>query len=674
MRTTPQNPRPRPRPWRRLAGRLALILTAGTCGLSGTAWTPAGALAADPPGMAATVVPAPAHVESSAATFTLGGQARIYVQDGSPEATKIGEYLRGLLRPATGYALPLATYSAGVSGGVSLLLSGADAALGDQGYRLEVTGTGVTLRANAPAGLFAGVQTLRQLLPAAIEHPTVRPGPWTVPGGIITDRPRFRYRGAMLDVARHFFGVDAVKRYIDELALYKINTLHLHLSDDQGWRVQIDSWPRLAEYGGSTQVGGGPGGYYTKAQYREIVAHAQSRHITIVPEIDLPGHTNAALASYAELNCDGTAPPLYTGTGVGFSSLCISKETTYRFVEDVIRELAELTPGPYLHIGGDEAHATTDADYATFMNRVLPIVAKYGKRAVGWNEVTKVGPPVSTVPQYWGTGTANTSLAQAVQRGNKVVMSPANKTYMDMKYNASTPIGLTWAGYIEVRTAYDWDPAAYVTGVPEAAVLGVEAPLWSETVRTLKDIEFMAFPRVAAVAEVGWSPQAARDWTGFRGRLAAQGPRWDILGVNYYASQQIPWPGRGNLAAFRPVTVSSTEVDRFGGANANDGDASTRWSSAYSDPQWIRIDLGSVQRIDRAVLRWETAYARAYQLQVSDDGAGWRDLYATTAGDGGVDELTGLNGTGRYLRVNTTVRATGWGVSLYEIEAYAPSP
>ena len=170
------------------------------------------------------------------------------------------------------------------------------------------------------------MQTLRQLLPAAVEKDTVQPGPWLVAGGTIVDYPRFAYRGAMLDVARHFFTVDQVKRYIDQIALYKINKLHLHLSDDQGWRIAIDSWPRLATYGGSTQVGGGPGGYYTKAEYREIVALRGLRATsTVVPEIDMPGHTNAALASYAELNCDGVAPPLYTGTEVGFSSLCVAQ-------------------------------------------------------------------------------------------------------------------------------------------------------------------------------------------------------------------------------------------------------------------------------------------------------------------------------------------------------------
>ncbi|WP_327084895.1 family 20 glycosylhydrolase [Nonomuraea sp. NBC_01738] len=623
---------------------------------------PAGAAAA--PALGATVVPLPAQVTPSGATFTLGQGATIYT---SPAVTSVGDYLAGLLRPSTGYALPVSTGTP--SGGIALLL---DASV--SGYRLEVTAGAVTIRAATAEGLFNGVQTLRQSLPAAIESRTAGPGPWTVPGGVVTDRPRFAHRGAMLDVARHFMDVATVKRYIDDLALYKINTLHLHLADDQGWRVQIDSWPRLTTYGGSTEVGGGPGGFYTKAQYADLVAYAQSRYVTIVPEIDLPGHTNAALASYAELNCDGVAPPLYTGTNVGFSSLCIGKEITYTFVEDVIRELAAMTPGPYLHIGGDEAHSTPAADYVTFMKRVMPLVTKYGKQPMGWHEIAKADPAAGAVAQFWGTTTSDAPLAASAGRGVKVVMSPANKTYIDMKYNASTPYGLTWAGYIEVRTAYDWNPGTHVSGVPESAVLGVEAPMWSETLKRIDQVEFMAFPRLPALAEVAWSPQASRVWNDFRTRLAAHGPRWEAMGVTYYRSTQIPWPATTaqNLALNRPVMVSSTEVSQFPGSSAVDGNPSTRWSSGYADPQWIRVDLGSARSVGRVVLNWEAAYARSYKVQVSDDGTTWRDLASVTAGDGGVDTLTGLSGTGRYLRVYTTARATSWGVSLWEVEAYAP--
>jgi hexosaminidase len=490
-----------------------------------------------------SLVPVPVSVQArSGVTHTLTAATKIYT---TAAARDVGTFLAGVLRPSTGYALPVSDASGVPVDGISLLLSGAPSPVGQQGYQLDVAANAVVVRANTSEGLFAGVQTLRQLLPAAVESATTQPGPWTVPGALIVDYPRFSYRGAMLDVARHFHPVSTVKRYIDQLALYKINYFHLHLSDDQGWRIVVDSWPRLATYGGSTQVGGGPGGYYTKAQYSEIVQYAASRKITVIPEIDMPGHTNAAQASYAELNCNNQAPPLRTDTEVGYSSLCVNKEITYQFVDDVVREIAALTPGPYFHIGGDEAHSTSEADYQTFMNRVLPIVRKYGKTALGWHEFVKTTTDTTAIPQYWGTTTSNATVQAAAARGNKVIMSPANKAYLDMKYNSSTPLGLSWAGLIEVQTAYEWNPGAHLSGVPESAVRGVEAPLWSETLVTGKDIEFMAFPRLGAIAELAWSPWSTHNWDQFKVRLGNQGPRWTTMGINFYRSAQVPWDTGG---------------------------------------------------------------------------------------------------------------------------------
>jgi hexosaminidase len=492
-----------------------------------------------------SVVPAPVTATASAGVnFTVTGATNIYTEPGSPAAAAIGDQLAATLRRSTGFALPVAPApSPAPTTGILLLLSGAPGTVGDSGYQLDVTASAVTVRANQPAGLFAGVQTLRQLLPPQADAATVQAGPWPVPGGQVVDYPRFAYRGAMLDVARHFFPVATVERYIDEMALYKIDYLHLHLSDDQGWRIAINSWPNLAVYGGSTQVGGGPGGYYTQSDYQAIVAYAAARYITVVPEIDMPGHTNAALASYAQLNCNGVAPPLYTGTNVGFSSLCVSLDLTYTFIDQVIGELAALTPGPYIHIGGDEAQSTTAADYATFINRVQPIVAAHGKTVIGWHDIVNATPLASTIAQYWGTTTSNSAVATATQHGTTVIMSPANRTYLDMKYNVHTRnIGQKWAGYIDVETAYGWDPGAYLSGVAASAVRGVEAPLWTETIKTLADIEFMAFPRLPAIAELGWSPTSTHVLTAFKQRLGAQGPRWHVMGLNYYHSTQVTWP------------------------------------------------------------------------------------------------------------------------------------
>jgi hexosaminidase len=345
----------------------------------------------------------------------------------------------------------------------------------------------------------------------------------------------------MLDVARHFRPVEEVERYIDQLALYKINYFHLHLTDDQGWRIAINSRPRLAKYGGSTQVGGGNGGYYTQADYRQIVRYASRRYMTVVPEIDMPGHTNAALASYAALNCNGVAPPLYTGTAVGFSSLCVGRKAVNSFVDDVLREIAALTPGPYLHIGGDEARATSRRSYATFMRQAQAAVRKHGKTVIGWHQLTGATPAPGAIAQYWGTRGDERSVAAAAKKGTRLILSPGNHAYLDMKYNAGTPLGHTWAGYTEVRKSYDWNPATFIHGAPASAVLGVEAPLWTETIGTSRALDYMAFPRLPAIAELGWSPAAKHSWPNFSRRLAGQGPRWSEMDISYYRSPQVPW-------------------------------------------------------------------------------------------------------------------------------------
>ena len=490
------------------------------------------------------VIPAPVETHPSGARdFWLSPFSVIRTEPGSGASAQVGEYLANLLRPATGYPLPVRATERSALPGISLRIGENLPRIGEQGYRLNINPGGIVIKANTGDGLFNGVQTLRQLLPAEIEANSPRWRIWTVPSGRILDYPRFSYRGAMLDLARHFHTVDEIKTYLDEIAQYKINHLHLHLTDDQGWRIEIDSWPKLAPVGGGegTGVDGVGGGYLTKAEYAEVIDYASSRHITIVPEIDMPGHVRAAMSTYAELNCDGTAPPPRTDIKVGYSSLCIDKEITYEFVEDVIREVAAMTPGPYIHIGGDEAHATTEDDYQKFMSKVLPMVAEYGKRAIGWHQVAATEPPESTIPQYWGTDKSAPTVAEAAARGNKTLMSPATHAYIDQKYNEDTELGLEWAGYTSVHDAYNWDPASTVNGVGENAIFGVEAPLWSETLRELDDIEFMAFPRLPAIAEIGWSPRSRHDWQSFSTRLAEQDPRWKFQGIDFYRSPQIDW-------------------------------------------------------------------------------------------------------------------------------------
>lgn len=536
-----------PRALPRLLGSLLLITAAGVstaCAAPTASAVAGGAPAALAPRPLGQVVPAPVSVRPGGTPYSLGDGTRIRVDGSSGEARKIGEYLAGVLRPSTGLALPVTTKDG--SDGIRLRLGSRDSKLGAEGYTLTSGRGAVTISARKPAGLFHGVQTLRQLLPARIEADSRQKGPWSVAGGSLTDSPRYGYRGAMLDVSRHFFSVAEVKRYIDQMALYKINTFHLHLSDDQGWRIAIDSWPKLATYGGSTEVGGGTGGYYTKSQYKEIVKYAASRYLEVVPEIDMPSHTNAALASYAELNCDGVAPPLYTGIEVGFSSLCAGKDLTYDFIDDVIGEMAALTPGRYLHIGGDEAHSTSHEDYAKIMNHAQATVGKYGKTVMGWHQITGADPVKGAVAQYWGydkTSAADRQqVVDAAKKGTRLVLSPADRVYLDMKYNEQTVLGLKWAGLVEVQRSYDWDPATYLTGAPKDAVLGVEAPIWAETLTDSDDIDAMAFPRLPGAAELGWSPAATHDWDTYKLRLAALGPRFTAMGIDYYRSPQVPWP------------------------------------------------------------------------------------------------------------------------------------
>jgi hexosaminidase len=484
------------------------------------------------------VIPVPVSIHPAPGENFVISPSSVIVVSGCDVPPSAATWLAAMLRRGTGYAIPIVPGTDSPHSSITLSVGDAGASLGDEGYRLTVSAAGVGLRANTDAGLFHGVQTLRQLLPPEIEargHGVQ----WVVPGGEITDLPRYRWRGAMLDVARHFFSVADVRRYIDLLALYKYNVLHLHLTDDQGWRIAIQSWPRLATVGGSTAVNGDPGGYYTAAEYREIVEYAGTCCITIVPEIDAPGHVNAALAAYPELSCAATPPALYTGIEVGFSTLCRGKPITDRFLNDVIGELAALTPGDYIHIGGDEAKSTQPADYSAFVKKLTRIVTDHGKTPIGWAEISKAPLPANVLAQYWDVNDAGRSARAAAAQGIDVILSPANRCYIDQKYDDTTELGLTWAGPVSVRDAYDWDPGDF--GVPERQVLGVEAGLWTETLCTIAELEYMSFPRLAGIAEIGWSPHSAHDWPAYRKRLAVHAARWDAMGVNYHRATDVDW-------------------------------------------------------------------------------------------------------------------------------------
>jgi hexosaminidase len=504
---------------------------------------------------APSVLPTPSSMRlDGGAPFVIVASTPVVVEGGEA-AAGVARSLLALLRPSTGFPLGIVSAAAaGTQPAIRLALRPNGAPATDERYELVVTSAGVNLTASQPAGLFRGVQTLRQLLPTDVEsHMKMGRVAWTIPAVSIQDAPRFGWRGAMLDVARHFFTVKEVKQYIDVLALYKMNVLHLHLSDDQGFRIVINSRPRLTEIGSVTQVGGGEGGFYTQADYSEIVRYAQERFITIVPEIDMPGHTNAILSAHPSASCSVRPSAPYSGTDVGWSTFCVDSAESYAIIDDIVREISAITPGPYFHMGGDEVHTLRRDQYVKFVEQAQGIVQKYGKRMVGWEEVAKARLLPTSIAQAWASDTARLAL----QYGAKVLMSPAKRTYIDMKYKQGNALGLTWAAIIDVRDSYEWDPATYFAGVGEADIVGVEAPLWTETVRNIGAAFWLAVPRVPSLAEVGWSQQQNRRWDDFRVRLAGQSRRWEYLGVNYYPSAQVPWEAIAGSESQRMPAPSS---------------------------------------------------------------------------------------------------------------------
>ena len=481
------------------------------------------------------LIPKPTKLTATGSSFELEDETAVYVQNGNAQVKKVGAYLADLIKPSTGYALEIkdAEKYSDKDDAIFLLIDNSLKSLGDEGYKLTVTEDNILLAASKPEGLFRGVQTLRQLLPAKIEAKEKQEGPWLVPTGTIEDAPKYGFRSVMLDVVRHFFTVDEVKRFIDQIAAFKFNHLHLHLTDDQGWRIEIKSWPKLTEISGKTEVGGGKGGFYTQKDYKELVRYAQDRYITIIPEFDMPGHTNAALAAYPELNPDKKAKKPYTGIDVGFSTLMTNDKTTFKFIDDVVREISEITPGPYFHIGGDESHATKKEDYLPFIEKVQEIVNSHGKQVIGWADISAARLKPNTLAQFWKEKPDNA--LNAVKQDAKIIMSTASHMYMDLKYDSLSTLGLTWAGYVNTRKAYDWVPETSFKGITGEDIFGFETALWTETVKTTADIDFMVFPRLPGYAETAWTTHK-RDWNEYKTRLASFDERFKYMGINYYRS------------------------------------------------------------------------------------------------------------------------------------------
>ncbi|MDL5512746.1 family 20 glycosylhydrolase [Arenibacter sp. M-2] len=485
------------------------------------------------------LIPRPLKITPTNSAFGLDKNTIIYTSQNAAGFPEVGKFLSEKIKWQTDLDLAVnSTTKATTQRIIFINQSDSTEFSSKEGYDLYISQDSIILNAKTAEGAFRGIQTLRQIIPEVSNDTLSENKMWLIPTGKIIDYPNFEYRGSMLDVARHFFSIDDVKKYIDVLAYYKINTLHLHLADDQGWRIEIKSWPKLTEIGGSSEVGGGPGGFYTQEEYKDLVAYAAKHFITIVPEIDMPGHTNAASVAYPILNGNGKTPKIYTGTEVGFSTFDTRKDTVYSFIDDVVREISAITPGPYFHAGGDESHVTKKKDFIYFVSKVDKIVKKYGKRMIGWDEIVHADIDTTAIAQFW----ANEDNAKlAVEKGLKIILSPGKKAYLDMQYDTLSKYGLHWAGYIPVDTGYIWTPERYVKGINKENILGVETPLWSETISNMEELEYLAFPRMIGYSELSWSIEENRNWDDYKVRLGNQAPYLDKMNVKYYPSKLIDW-------------------------------------------------------------------------------------------------------------------------------------
>jgi hexosaminidase len=485
-------------------------------------------------------IPKPLEVTATHSAFSLNKNTVIHTSKDGSDFENIGKFLSKRIKEKIDLDIAVNIEQTKISGNNIYIhqLKGKESTENKEAYQLYISKDSVVLSASTAEGAFRGVQTLRQLIPIQSNDTLAAYKMWLISTGQITDRPNFEYRGFMLDVARHFFSVEEVKKQIDILAYYKINVLHLHLSDDQGWRIEIKSWPKLTEVGSISEVGGGKGGFYTQEDYKELVAYAAERYITIIPEIDMPGHTNAASVSYPELNGNGKRLKQYSGTKVGFSTFDANKEEVYKFIDDVVKEISAISPGSYFHIGGDESHVTKKKDYILFVNKVEKIVQKHGKQMIGWDEIIQASIDSTTIAQHWSN---QENAIKAAKNGLKVILSPAKKAYLDMQYDKRSKYGLHWAAYIPVDTAYQWIPETHIKGIPKESILGIEAPLWSETISNNDELEYLAYPRVIGYAELGWSTKENLNWEDYKKRLASQQQFLDRMNIKYYPTKLIDW-------------------------------------------------------------------------------------------------------------------------------------
>ena len=509
------------------------------------------------------LIPLPQKLERHDGAFILGPETRISALGVSQDTVAA---LVDRLRPVTGFVWHIAPVGPATAPANTILITTnqTNLALGREGYELKVTSEGVVIHAPTDTGVFYGVQTLLQLLPPEIFSTTPTNIAWQIPCVQIEDQPRFPWRGMMLDVSRHFFTKAEIERWLDLLALHKINTFHWHLVDDQGWRIEIKKHPKLTGVGAwrsgvgfgfahdvTTNYGpdGRYGGFYTQDDIREIVTYAQDRHITVIPEIEMPGHSVAALSAYPQFSCNGGPYNTDIGAGVQAGVYCAGREETFAFLQDVLTEVMDLFPGPFIHIGGDEVpkdnwHKCTNCQariqaeglkdehelQSYFIRRIEKFINAHGRRLIGWSEIREGGlAPSAAVMDWIGGG------LEAAKAGHDVVMSPTSFCYFDYYQSrdqrAEPRAG---GGFIPLDKVYAFEPVpAGLNPELQPHILGGQGNVWTEYIPHFRQVEYMTFPRLCALSEVLWSPKDSRNWGGFTNRLAVHEQRLDFLEVNY---------------------------------------------------------------------------------------------------------------------------------------------
>jgi hexosaminidase len=512
------------------------------------------------------IIPAPVSIKEMRGNFTFTDKSKIVLSSVEGDNRLAADFLARLIKNPTGLVIPVVQGEKASSG--SVLMSIDTAVRNPEGYTLNVSSKKIVVKARSAVGLFYAVQTIRQLLPPDVEKDSiVNKITLNVPCCEITDEPRFGYRGMHLDVGRHMFPVEYIKRYIDMIALHKMNTFHWHLTEDQGWRIEIKKYPKLTEVGGfrkETVVGhpgknpvfdGVPyGGFYTQQEVRDIVAYAKSKFITIIPEIEMPGHSLAALAAYPNLACTAGLFEVGKTWGVVKDVYCAGKEETFKFLEDVLTEVIDLFPGKYIHIGGDECpkvrwekcplcqkrikvEGLKDEKelQSYFIKRIEKFLISKNKRLIGWDEILEGGlAPEATVMSWRGVAGG----IEAAKQGHDVIMSPNSYAYLD-HYQAE-PAGepLAIGGYLPLESVYAFDPQfAELNTDQQKHILGVQGNLWSEYLSTPQYMEYMAYPRMFAISEIGWTAGSKKDFDEFLSRLAVQRLRYDKIGINYFKGE-----------------------------------------------------------------------------------------------------------------------------------------